>query len=564
MEHGIADPVSRLVLQLSLILFAAKLGGEMAERLLKQPAVLGELAAGVVIGPYAFGAVPLPFIGPIFPSPASGQGPVLVPVSPELYSIGQVAAVILLFVAGLETDFGLFIRFGLAAGLVGAGGIVLPFVFGVFATVMFGLATSPLEPSALFMGAVMTATSVGITARVLGDLGRLDSPEGVTILGAAVIDDVLGILVLAIVVSLVGSGMLSPAEIGMTGAKALGFWLGLTLISALLAGRVARVYLSFRTDGALIALALGMAFLSAYLAQSFGLALIIGSYSAGLAFSRTSLGQILAEPLRAVYHALVPIFFVLMGMLVDLGAMMPFLAFGSVVTLLAIVGKVVGCALPAVMVGFNRLGAVRVGLGMLPRGEVALIIAGAGLTSGAIKSDIFGVSVMMTIVTTVLAPIVLVPAFRHGGSGWRATAAPFQQASRADGEQHIFSLPAELVTLWTRQLDSVLLELGFEKLGDIREPAIDEVIEYRRQQHFLSVLIRPERAGRRDIVVEVDTPEWEDVVVAAIQRAARGAVDALAASLTTTATPGLSEKVADAASGAFGGARQETDVRGPL
>ena len=374
---------------------------------------------------------------------------------------------------------------------------------------------------------------------MLGDIGRLDSPEGVTILGAAVIDDVLGILVLAIVVSLAASGVVSPAEIGMTGAKALGFWLGLTLISALLAQRVARVYQAFQTDGAMIGLALGMAFLSAYLAQSFGLALIIGAYSAGLAFSRTPLGPALEHPLRAVYHALVPIFFVLMGMLVDLSAMLPVLAFGSVITLLAIVGKVAGCAVPALLVGFNRLGAVRVGLGMLPRGEVALIIAGAGLTSGAIKSDIFGVSVMMTIITTVLAPVLLVPAFTRRGTGWRASeplpeaGATAEMARTSAADRHVFSLPADVVTLWSRHFGAALAARGFEKIVEIHDPAADTVLEYRRGEHYLSLQARPEHNGRREVVLEVDTPEWKTVVSTAAQEAAREALDALAESLPT-------------------------------
>ena len=560
MENDIADAVARLVFQLSLILFAAKVGGELAERLLKQPAVLGELAAGVLVGPYALGGLPLPFVGPPFPPPGSEHGPALVPVSPELYALGQIAAVVLLFVSGLETDFGQFLRFGPAAGLVGTGGIILPFLGGVVATVVFGLAASPFEPTALFMGAIMTATSVGITARVLGDLERLDSPEGVTILGAAVIDDVLGILVLAVVVGLAASGAVSPTEIGLTGAKALGFWLGLTLVSALLARRVAQVYQAFRTEGALIGLMLAMAFLSAYLAQRFGLALIIGAYSAGLAFSRTPLGPALEYPLRAVYHALVPIFFVLMGMLVDVRAMLPVLGFGSVITLLAIVGKVAGCAAPALLVGFNRLGAVRVGLGMLPRGEVALIIAGAGLTSGAIKSDIFGVSILMTIVTTVLAPVLLVPAFRTGGSGWRAAeAGPPEPAGPAD-RRHVFTLPVELVPLWCKHLGSVLATRGFEKVAEVHEPGADTVIEYRRGEHFLSLQARPEHAGRREVVLEVDAPEWASVITAAAEDAAREAVAALADALTTGATPGLPDKLADAVQQALDGRGRTGEV----
>jgi Kef-type K+ transport system membrane component KefB len=543
-EHGPAEAAGRLVLELSLILFAAKVGGELAERVLKQPAVLGELAAGMLIGPYALGALSLPLVGQLFPRPAPEQGVALVPVSSELWAIGQLAAVILLFVAGLETDFGKFLRFGPAAGLVGAGGIIFPFLFGVAATVMFGLASSPFEPSALFMGAIMTATSVGITARVLGDLRRLDSPEGVTILGAAVIDDVLGILVLAIVVGLATSGVVSPAEIGLVGGKALGFWLGLTIISAVLAGRVARAYLAFQSDGALIGLTLAMAFLSAYLAQSFGLALIIGAYSAGLAFSRTPIGTLLEEPLRAVYHAVVPIFFVLMGMLVDLGAMLSILGFGSAITLLAIVGKVAGCAAPALVVGFNRLGAVRVGLGMLPRGEVALIIAGAGLTSGAIKSDLFGVSVMMTLVTTALAPVLLVPLFRRQASGWRATEkatgrGAFQTRPYGGDEEsrrRVLNLPADVLPLWTRHLEAALTTRGFAKVNELHDPAADTIIEYRHGDHYLSLQARTEAAGQREVVVEADTPALDPTVSTALQEAGHEAVKAVAHSLGVNQT----------------------------
>ncbi|HYU20018.1 MAG TPA: cation:proton antiporter [Chloroflexota bacterium] len=537
MEHDAVEAVSRLVLQLSLVLFAAKLGGELAERGLKQPAVLGELGAGLLIGPYALGAIDLPFIGPAFSLPAAERGPTLVPISAELYAIGQIAAVVLLFVSGLETDFGQFIRFGPAAGLVGTGGIILPLLFGIFATVLFGLAGSPLEPAALFMGAIMTATSVGITARVLGDLGRLDSPEGVTILGAAVIDDVLGILLLAIVVGLAASGVVSPGEIGLTGARALGLWLGLTLVSALLAGWVARIYLAFRTEGAVLGLVLAMAFLSAYLAQRFGLALIIGAYSAGLAFSRSPLSPALERPLRAVYHALVPIFFVTMGMLVDFGAMLPVLAFGSVVTLLAIVGKVAGCAAPALLVGFNRMGATRIGLGMLPRGEVALIIAGAGLTSGTITSDIFGVAVLMTIVTTVLAPVLLVPAFKRGGSGLRTATTRLPAPGAAEAGRHLFSLPDGLVTLWTKHLEAALGARGFQKLGELHDPATYSVVEYHRGERFLSVQVRPKREGRSEVVVEADAPEWQALIAAAVQEATCEAVEELAQTLAARERP---------------------------
>lgn len=417
MENTLTHVVSRLALQLAVILLAAKVGGEISERFLRQPGVLGELVAGMVVGPYALGALPLPFFGPLFPPLHNGD---VIPISVELYAFAQIAAVVLLFVAGLETDFQQFFRYGGPAVLVALGGVVLPFALGVAGTIAFGFAASPLEPVALFVGAALTATSVGITARVLSDLHRLDTPEGVTVLAAAVIDDVLGILVLTIVVSVGVQGNVSVEELALIGGKALGFWIGLMTVGVVLGKQIARALSWFEIQGGTMAVALALAFLAAALAESFGLAMIIGAYSMGLALSNTHLADVLDEPLRAVYHALVPVFFVVMGMLVNFTAMGNVLLFGLVISVLAIIGKVCGCGLPALGVGFNRLGAWRVGIGMLPRGEVALIVAGVGLAAGVIGSDIFGVAIMMTIVTTLLAPVLLVPAFRTSASGRRA------------------------------------------------------------------------------------------------------------------------------------------------
>lgn len=422
MEQGITAVITRLVFQLFVIIFLAKVIAEVFERYLKQPGVLGELAAGMAIGPYALGGIiSIPVIGVLFGG-VEGGGASNIPVSTELYAIAQIAAIILLFVAGLETDLEQFIRYGGGATIVAVGGVIVPFFFGAWATVLFGLAHSFKDPLAMFMGAIMTATSVGITARVLTDIGKLDTPEGVTILGGAVIDDVLGILVLAIVVSMGQSGAFSLSKLAIIGVKAVGFWLGLTIVGILLSKKISRFLVSFRTGGATVALALAVAFFASALAQMFGLAMIIGAYSIGLALSDSPVAETLVEKLAPVYHALVPVFFVVMGMLVDFRAMSHHLLFALVITGLAIVSKIFGCGIPALGVGFNGRGAMRVGIGMLPRGEVALIVAGVGLAAGVIKSDIFGVAIMMTLVTTILAPIFLVPAFLKGGEGKRKKA----------------------------------------------------------------------------------------------------------------------------------------------
>lgn len=420
MEQHITEVVVQLTYQLALILVAAKLGGEICIRYLKVPPVLGELVAGVLIGPFALGGIDLIGIGHIFPVPLGfEEGGGGIPLSIELYSLGQVAAVVLLFAAGLETNLKQFLRFAGPASAVAIGGVLLPFVLGVAATILFGFADGIGDPRALFIGAILTATSVGITARVLSDLNVMASPEGVTVLAAAVVDDVLGILVLTIVVGMNATGSISLTDVMVIGGRAVGFWLGLMIVGIVLAKTISRLLESFRVPGSEIALALALALFAAALAESFGLAMIIGAYTIGLALSGTKLAERLEEPIAAVYHAIVPVFFVSMGMLVDLAAIQGTLVFGLVITVLAILSKVIGSGLPALVTGFNLRGSWRIGIGMLPRGEVALIIAGIGLTRGIIGSDLFGVCIMMTLVTTLIAPIILVPLFRNGGSGSR-------------------------------------------------------------------------------------------------------------------------------------------------
>ncbi len=421
-EGGITEVVTLLIFQLAVILILAKLGGELFTRYLKLPAVIGELLIGVVIGPFALGdlidlgtIIPGSGLGTLFPKPD-------VPIdaiSSELFSISEIAVIVLLFVVGLETDLKLFVRYSRPASVVALGGVIIPFFMGVYATILFGHADSLGSPQALFMGAAMTATSVGITARVLSDRGKLGTPESVTVLAAAVIDDVLGILVLTLAVGVAETGEVSIVDVLAVGGKALAFlavWFGGGLF---VSKYISRFIHSLRGVGAGIAIALGLAFLSSGLAESFGLAFIIGAYATGLALSNTDLSETLEGPMSAVYNALVPIFFVVQGMQVDVTTFSHAIVFGIVLSVLAILGKVLGSGIPALAVGFNNIGSARIGFGMLPRGEVALIIAGIGLAKGVIGQELFGVAILMTIVTTLIAPVVLVFLFQRETSGLR-------------------------------------------------------------------------------------------------------------------------------------------------
>ena len=383
------------------------------------------LSGREILGPLFLGEREIPGLGLLFEhigGGREGEAGFGIPVSDSLWAISQIGAIVLLFIAGLETDLRLFLRYAGPAILVAVGGVVLPFVFGVVATVLFGFADSYTDPKALFIGAVMTATSVGITVRVLGDIRRLDTPEGVTIIGAAVLDDVLGILALTIVIGINDTGEFSLPSVSLVAVKSLGFWIALTGVGILLAGRISGLFQKFQVSGAAVALSVGLAFLAAGLAESFGLAMIIGAFSIGLALSGTELAHRLEGALQGVYAVLVPIFFVVIGMIVDVSAMGGIWAFGLLITVLAAIGKIVGGGGPGLLTGFNRHGAWRIGIGIMPRGEIALITAGIGVSAGIIGADLFGVTIMMTIVTTISAPVILTRAFHNGVSGSRSSA----------------------------------------------------------------------------------------------------------------------------------------------
>ncbi|MDR3342569.1 MAG: cation:proton antiporter [Treponema sp.] len=417
---NITEIMSELVLQIGIILFAVRLGGRLVKRA-GIPSVLGELLAGIVIGPYALGSIALPgFPLGLFPL---GEGTLA--VSSELYAFATVASIILLFASGLETDLGLFLRYSVAGGVIGIGGVVFSFTFGALVGVML-LHVPFMDPRCLFLGILSTATSVGITARILSDQKKMDSAEGVTILAAAVFDDVLGIIILAVVLGIVtlisgGQGSLSAAGILAIAGKAFGIWLGFTALGLILAKKIAAFLKLFKSTFDFSILALGLALLLAGVFEKEGLAMIIGAYIAGLSLSKTDIAAIIQERIHGLYEFFVPIFFAVMGMMVNVREIIspPVLIFGAIYTVVAILAKVVGCGVPALALGFNGRGALRIGTGMVPRGEVALIIAGIGLASGVLDNQLFGVIILMTLITTLVAPPLLSAALKIPGFGTR-------------------------------------------------------------------------------------------------------------------------------------------------
>ncbi|MEW6672115.1 MAG: PTS sugar transporter subunit IIA [Thermodesulfobacteriota bacterium] len=421
---GMTHRMMMLAIQLGLILFAAKLGNFLLEKI-GLPGVLGELAAGILIGPYLLGAVALPgFPHGLIPLQEG------FPVSPELYGICSLAAIVLLFMVGLETDIKLFIRYSIAGSLVGIGGVIVSFVLGdlvavIFSGMLFGQSLGFFAPPCLFLGIMSTATSVGITARILSEKQKLDSPEGVTILAGAVIDDVLGIIMLAVGLGVIAAsastGRVDWTSIGIIAGKAVGIWLSATIIGLLVSRKISVLLKWFGSRASIAIMALGLALILAGLFEQAGLAMIIGAYIMGLSLSKTDVSHVVRENLEPIFHLLVPVFFTVMGMLVNvrLLASANVLIFGLLYTAVAILAKIVGGGMPALLCNFNLRGAMRIGFGMLPRGEVALIIAGIGLSAGILSPDVFGVGVMMTLITTLAAPPLLVKLFENPAPGIR-------------------------------------------------------------------------------------------------------------------------------------------------
>jgi len=413
---------AQFAVQLAVIIISAKLFGRLCERYLRQPSVIGEIAAGMAIGPYALGAIPLPGFGPLFPLVESGQG------EGALHGLAIVAAVVLLFLAGLESDLKKFLRYSVAGVATGLGGAVLSFVLGAAAALWLGGGKGFADPAVLIMGTVATATSVGLTARVLADRHKMDTPEGATIVSAAVVDDVIGLIILGVVLSMStshgdGSHAGIPwAKAGRVAAKAGVVWVVMLVVGIVFARPVSALLKRLGSIEAGTAAALGLAFLMAGIAENAGMALIIGAYVMGLSLSKTDLRHELARGLSAVYHLFVPIFFCIMGMMVDLTRIHTVLLYGLGFAILAVLGKVVGCGLPALPLGFNLRGALRIGFGMAPRMEVALIVAGIAVKRGVLGTDAMGAVVLMVLVTAVSTPSILCLLF-DARSGRRADTA---------------------------------------------------------------------------------------------------------------------------------------------
>ena len=388
------DPVAPVLLALAVILAGAKLGGDVAERI-GQPAVLGELVVGIVLGNLDLVGVPW------FRTVASDH---------TIDVLARLGVVLLLFEVGLESTVGDMLKVGGRSLLVAVLGVVTPWALGWWVGALLLPDASPYVHA--FLGATLTATSVGITARVLKDLGRAQSPEARIILGAAVIDDVLGLVILAVVAGVItaadrGSDLSYPA-VGVIVAKALLFLGGALVLGVAVSPRLFALAGRLRGSGLLLTTALVFCFVVAYLASAVGLAAIVGAYAAGLVLEADK--RRLEELVRPIGTLLVPVFFVLMGMRVELRSFAhpDVLGLALLLTLAAIAGKQ-ACALGGLGAALDRLS---IGIGMIPRGEVGLIFANLGLSltlhgERIVSPAIFSGLVIMVLLTTLITPPAL-------------------------------------------------------------------------------------------------------------------------------------------------------------
>lgn len=370
----------KLLFQLFVIFVAAKIVGEIFERL-RLPAVLGEILAGAAFGPFA-----LRLIHP----------------TDTIYSIADIGAIFVLFQAGLKTSPKDLIRVGHKSVLVAVVGILVPFVLGFSYMRLRGDSTT----EATFVGAALVATSVGITARVLGDIGALASRSARIILGAAVFDDILGMLLLAVVAGLASGEGIGWIHLGVLTTEAVVFAIFMLFLGSRMIRPLRRRVEHLSTHNAPLILALAICLLFSWMAVKIGMAAIVGAFFAGLIFADYAPEWELMPAVDAITDFLAPFFFFSIGARLDVSMFTGNLLIAAcVVSFLAIVSKLLGCGLPLLNEGWHTV--LTVGIGMMPRGEVALIVALVGLNSHIVTQPTYAIIVFMSAVTTLLAPPLL-------------------------------------------------------------------------------------------------------------------------------------------------------------
>jgi Kef-type K+ transport system membrane component KefB len=408
--------ILHIMITIGILLFASKLFAELFARL-KLSVVLGELLAGIIVGPFALGGLVM------------FDGKPLVFLDETVRHIGEIAAVVILFIAGLQITPREFLKGGAASLTVAACGVVVPFFVGFYVFSAFGLPA--LE--SMLIATALTATSVAITIQVMLELGKMQTKEARLILGAAIIDDILAIAVLSVVTSIVHSGSAAIPNVGDIAfliLKVLGLFAVLLVGAVLIMPRVLHVERLWKLKGSVEGVTTASFFGAAGLAAAIGLSPIVGSYAVGMAVANTRVIKQLGEYVDKLQIIFAPLFFAIIGAQVDFrGVTLPILYLTGILVAIAIVTKIVGTGLPALLFLKDRGKAMKVGIGMVSRGEVGLIVAGVGITAGVIGTSTYTSVIIMVAVTTLMTPILLKMAYRKEAG---ATDSGLQQSFPSD------------------------------------------------------------------------------------------------------------------------------------
>ena len=404
----------QIIVGIGILLFAAKLMAELFLRL-KLPIVLGELLAGMIVGPFALGSF------------LTWDGQHLLEIGPELRTLGQMGAIVILFMAGLEMTPKEFIRGGKASFTVGTLGVVIPFFVGLLAFQSFGY--DALQ--SMMIATALTATSIAISIQVLNEFGKIKTPEARLIIGAAVIDDILAIAVLSVVSSIATDGTIddiSIAEVTFVILEVLGFFAAMLLAAVFLVPKMVSQKI-WKARGGIEGIVTAIFFGAAALAGSLGLSPIVGAFAVGMALSTTKVFEKVEDYIGKVGLIFAPLFFAIIGAEVDFTKIdVNILALSGIVIAIAVATKLLGCGLPAMFFLKNRRQGMRVGIGMVSRGEVGLIVAGVGVSLSILTPEVYSTIILMVAVTTIITPIWLKIEYRR-------------EAAKGGGEPEDIELP---------------------------------------------------------------------------------------------------------------------------
>ena len=385
------------------MLFAAKLMAELFHRL-KLPIVLGELLAGMIVGPFALGSLFM------------FDGQPLLKIDGELRILGEIGAIVILFIAGLEVTPKEFLRGGKASFIVATFGVILPFFAGFFVFEMFGFGAY----QSMLIATALTATSIAVSVQVLREFGKLQTPEARLIIGAAIIDDILAIAVLSVVSSLgTATGDISqidPVQIIIVIVQVLGFFAMLLIGSLIIIPRIVARKI-WKAEGSVEAIATALFFGAAALAGIIGLSPIVGAFAVGMALSSSKVFEKIEQYIGKLGLIFAPLFFAFIGAQVDFrGVNLEVLMLSGLIIVIAVSTKFFGCGLPAMLFLKDKRKSMQVGIGMISRGEVGLIIAGVGAASGVLTSNVYSTIVIMVAATTIITPLWLKSSYKKEGA----------------------------------------------------------------------------------------------------------------------------------------------------